>query len=237
MSLKKCPKCGIPIVGLDKCPICGYDNNSTTYSYTHQETTVNVNNGSNKRFNLTIWETSLLICANVSVISIIVNLILGGIFWSLYTTLAIFSIYFLMFTCWANNIKKFLTRFRNSIFLLNAILFIIFAISKIIKDDTVYVLINYYVPINLIVANTVAILLLTNAKISVASVMHALFMMLVQSITLFIIYLTGFSNPSTLSKILIIVALGVNLITVINIAFIRVSRIRNNVNEVFKWWE
>ncbi len=234
MPLKKCPNCGMPVAGYTKCPFCGKDLLEEEGQQSVRPRNKKITVG---QIQLSPWEAGFLLVANLSLICILINAITGGTFWALYVSLTLGLIYLLAFTIASQSAQKFITRFRNLIFLINAILFICLFVSKMIDSTVVYPLVCYYVPASLIVGNIVCLLFLLNPNIGIRQIQHCILAFFVQSSTLLLFMATKAVPVSELTKILFLVSVGVNLLSTVNLIALRVIRVRSNVHNAFKFWE
>ncbi len=280
MSIRKCPRCGLPVADMQYCPKCGenvgawysrmnnqngdntsnqssnYANNSgNTYTQTNNYTNNggntqnqnNINKTDNSKsvfvtFNnikMTPWEVAFILICNIAFVLTLVNILVGGACWCHYPVLALFVCYFFAFACASKSLKRFLTRYRNAVFITNIIAGIYNIIyNAMTQGSNLNWALDYFVPINLIVACTVMLMMMLIPNVSIRNVMFSAIILLVQSIIQFLLFafnLTG--NSGRVSVILISVAFGVNLITVINYVFIYFIKCRNVVFDKFRLWE
>lgn len=238
MPVKKCSKCGMPVGNLQICPSCGA-RVQNDYSRVENQPIDFFEDDIKKdgKLKMNSWDIGIIILSNLSLIAIIINLILGGEFICRYPILGMFFLYFMCFTFTSKSFSKFVTRFRNTIFILNFIVIVFAIIIKLIAPLSSFWDINYYAPISLIFANTLLVSLLAVKKVSFISVLYSVLIFLSQSISLLIILLIGITNPSIVSRILIISAFGINVLTVANMFLLKNIKFRHQVQERFNWWE
>ncbi len=238
MSVRKCSKCGMPIGNLRVCPSCGEKVQDEYCSIENQSRDfVEKTMKKEAKLRMNGWDIGIIVLANLSLIAVIINLILGGEFICRYPILGMFFIYFMCFTCASKSFSKFVTRFRNTIFILNCIVIVFAIIIKLIAPLSSFWDINFYAPISLIFANTLLVCFLAVKKVSFTSVLYSVLIFLSQSISLLIILLIGITNPSVASRILIISAFGVNVLTVVNMFLLKNIKFKHQINERFNWWE
>ena len=241
--MKKCPNCG-KVVDNDAVR-CSCGANVSDAPQTNEDVTVTTAPSSTKRgkYQMTMWDVLLLIICNISVTVIIVNVILGPAYWCHYVVLGLFGTYFLAFAIASRSIKKFLSRYRNAVLLLNFIagMFGLFLPGNEMKWAN-----NYFIPCNLILAGFVFLLLLFHKDISARTVIFSTVFLLLQSTTQLILFgfkqigyqsVDGVLQLMKVPQILIILAFTLNLMTLINIIFLYVTKFKNSVVEKFRWWE
>ena len=237
MALKKCPNCGIPIPGYDVCPVCG----TVVESQTQQREKSNISNivhdNKDRDIKLSAWEIALILICNVSLILIVVNSVVGGDGWFFYPVVVMFLVYSISFTANAGNVPRFLTRYRNTVFIFNLVLVLCSLLCSSLNGRAILWPFNYFVPCNLIVANIVCTILLTKKNIGTKSVLFASLIFFMQSLVQMLLLAFGVIGVDNLVKILIYVSFGVNLITIINLVILYVLKFKNDISETFKFWE
>lgn len=262
MSLRKCPRCGLPVAGMRICPNCGTDvdahynsayrsnGNANNTNNTTNFNGFNVSNDNSDQKNakrsaiifhqlrMTPWEVAFILICNMAFALTLINVLMGGPCWCHYPVLIMFVTYFFSFACASGSLKKFLTRYRNAVFITNIIAGIYNVIYNSLSVENVNWVLDYFVPINLIVACTVMLSLLFVPTISMRNVLFSTLILMLQSIIQFILMVAGVTGHSgRVSHILISVAFGVNVMTVLNIAFLYVIKAKNMVVDQFRLWE
>ncbi len=246
--LKKCPKCGLPVPGLDVCPNCGTNLNESYcdsrgetrfYEDLHSdEQTIKREIRRFGKYNLTIMEILLLIITNISIVLVATNLIIGAPCWSYYAVVAMFAAYFITYIAMSRNMPCCLTRLRNSVLIFNIVTVICSIIWFFINHGgKPSVTFNYITPIILIAAETLVLFSLFAKDVSVLRALYTQLAFVPQSLILFICMLVGVIGVGQVSHALIIIAFIMNILTVINLAVIYALKCRNGVREVFKFWE
>ena len=81
------------------------------------------------------------------------------------------------------------------------------------------------------------LVLLICSDTSIFKVICSIFTFSFQSLTLFVLLLAGVLGLSQLSRILIILAFGINFITFINLILLYFFKYRNKIVDDFKLWE
>lgn len=242
MSIKKCPHCGIPVANYSVCPMCGKrveDNDAQSA----EGKTVNSKNLIDKcilrvgNIKFGIWDLLFILICNLSFILVLINVLIGGKGWCQYPVFGLFSGYFIAFACGAGNIRRFLTRYRNAVVFLNFVAGIFDIVYRFIDSTAMGWAFDYFIPVNLISACIVILFLLLHPNISVRSVLFSLIILLVQSIIQLILRLCGVTAHEHIPCILVTIAFGVNLLSVINLVFIYFIKYRNCVEETFRFWE
>lgn len=236
--IKNCPNCGLPLPPyITECPACG---GKTHFQDSPTETLNNtVKSSFLKKHNIKMgaWDIALIMVCNVAFILTILNVILGGTCWFYYPVVVLFAGYCLSFTAASKNIKRFVTRYRNSVIIINLIITICnFIVSLIYKSVNIWAF-EYFIPSNLLIANTVMIVLLFFSDTSIFKVMFSVFTFSFQSFILFVLLLVGILGLSQISRILIILAFGINFISCINLILIYFFKYRNKILDDFKLWE
>lgn len=239
MSIRKCPNCGLPIGNLNVCPACGKEvmedseNMDCKAEYKGKvKTLLNIGN-----VRLGVWDVLFLIVCNLSVVLVIVNVAVGGFYWSPYPVLALNLIYFISFALASKSFKKFLTRYRNAVFVLNALAAIFRLAALAFKGQSVLWLYDYFVPVNIIVACITLTGIAAAQNVSMRSVLFSFVILFPQSAVQFILALCGVTAESKLALVLICVAFGLNLVSIINFIIIYLAKYRNRVFETFRLWE
>lgn len=239
MSIRKCPNCGLPVGNLSVCPACGKqvkeepENSESKESYKGKvKTLLNIGN-----VRLGIWDVLFLIVCNISVVLVIVNVAVGGMYWSPYPVLALNLIYFISFALASKSFKKFLTRYRNAVFILNALAAIFRLAALAFSGQSVAWLFDYFVPVNLIVACITLTSIAAARNVSMRSVLFSFVILFPQSAVQFILALLKVTAESKLALVLICIAFGLNLVSIINFIIIYLAKYRNRVFETFRLWE
>lgn len=238
MSIKKCPNCGLPVGNLSVCPACGKEvaegeNPNRDEGYKRKvKTLLNIGN-----VRLGVWDVLFLIVCNISVVLLIVNVAAGGYYWSPYPVLALNVVYFIAFACASKSFKKFLTRYRNAVFILNALAAVFRLAALAFEGQTALWLFDYFVPVNLIVACITLTGIAAAESVSMRSVLFSFIILFPQSAVQFILALCKITAGSRLALVLICVAFGLNLVSIINFVIIYIAKYRNRVFEAFRLWE
>ena len=79
--------------------------------------------------------------------------------------------------------------------------------------------------------------LLIHPDISVRNVLFSMLFLFTQSTTQFILMLCGVNATERIPAILVSVAFGVNLISLIDIVFLYLLKFRDRISETFRLWE
>lgn len=225
MQMKRCPNCKqVMSEDCDFCPECG------TKMPKHTSVTLG-----NMRF--TFWDIAFILVCNFSFVLIIVNVIVGGECWCHYPVLGMFAAYFLAFSCAAHTAKRFLTRFRNTIISLNFISGVFALICNSLGTGNTFWVFDYYIPISIIVACTTMLFLLLSREIYMRHVLLSILMLFVQSLTQFILMLCHVTANAYAPQILVSVAFGINVISLVNLVFLYMIKYKNHVVEKFRLWE
>ncbi|MGN0818879.1 MAG: hypothetical protein ACI4M6_00580 [Christensenellaceae bacterium] len=256
MSIRKCPRCGLPVANIKICPNCGTDVDawySRTYNFNNNDANVNgfhsanAQNVSNKpkknyvvfnHLRMTPWEVAFILICNMAFVLTLINVLIGGPCWCHYPVLAMYVAYFFSFACASGSLKKFLTRYRNAVFITNIIAGVYNVIYNSLSVGNINWVLDYFVPVNLIIACTVMLSMLFVPTVSMRNVLFSTLILMIQSVIQFILMAVGLTGHSgRVSHILISVAFGVNVMTVLNIAFLYVIKARNMVVDQFRLWE
>lgn len=264
MAIKKCPVCGLPVAGYLRCPTCGADTNMTDEqvyggSFAADETASSSTTTATtayekpkfepkkKRrvptlnlgiFRLTLWDLGFILMCNASLISIIVNAIVGGYCWSYWVTFGSFAAFFIAFASAAGTAKKFLSRYRNGIFLINLICSAFRLVLNIKGSPEAEWLTNYFVPCNVMVSCIVFTVLLA-FRISPRKIIGAVASLLPQSTIQFVLYLLpnhwewATFTGGIVSEIFVIVAFGLVIFTLINVTILYFAKLKNKIFEFF----
>lgn len=232
--MKICPKCGrVADEDAVRC-FCGTDLSSIRKE---EARTSSAHTGVNMKitvghYTLTIWDIVFILLCNLSFVLIIVDLLTGaGTPWSPYIVLGLYTVYFLAFACTAGSVKRFYSRYRNAVLLLN----LIGGIFGLILKDMRWVN-NYFIPCNGILAATAFLLMLFHKDISAKHVFWSTLLLLMENGIQFILFLCKVIGQTQVSKILIILALCLNLMILVNLAFLYFTRFRTHV-ERNRWWK
>lgn len=239
MSMKKCPKCGLPVgTYFAVCPKCGAsiptDEESAQEAFPSHTKKIVFKLG-NIRFG--VWDLLFLLLCNLSFALILINVLVGNESWCQYPVLGLFTVYFFAFACAAGTLKRFLTRYRNAILMLNFVAGIFELILRAIDQTALQWVFDYFIPCNLILGCIVMLLLLLHPTISVRNVLFSIALLFIQSTTQLILMLVGVTAAERVPTILVSIAFGVNLISLINLAFLYLIKFRNQVTETFRFWE
>ncbi len=242
--IKKCPGCGLPVAGLDVCPLCGRDLIADA-GLDDGENRFDVGTGEKliKEFDrassgkLSRMEILLLILSNLSVVLIVVNLIFSGLNWSCLTVQTLYFIYLATYVSMSGNLAKFVTRLGNSVFLFNIICAVCVFIHWLIADNVFLLFPDYIMPGMLIAAQLTVIFSLFSKSVTVVRALHAQLLFLVQSIVLFVLMLTEQTCADTAARILVAICFGIGVVTVLNLSFAYMFKFRKGIQEAFKFWE
>ena len=237
--IKNCPNCGLPLPPYATvCPVCG---TKTNFQVKSEPERINetIKNSFLKKHNVKLgpWDFALILICNIAFVMIILNLILGGICWFYYPVVILFSGYCLSFSAASKNIKRFITRYRNSIIIINLIITVCNLIVSAVEKSPDLWAYEFFIPSNLLIANTVMIILLFFSDTSIFKVMFSVFTFSFQSFILFVLLLVGVLGLSQISRILIILAFGINFISFVNLILIYFFKYRNKILDDFKLWE
>lgn len=243
MSIKKCPNCGLPVAGLEICPVCGTRVNAKTSGACNasnesrgQELTEEQKRAFSK-IRLSAWDICFIAVCNVAVVLALINVILGGVCWCGAPIFAIFTAFFIAFAIGSGSVKKFLTRYRNAVLLLNLIAGLLFAAYRICGKTDFDWSFDYFIPINILIACTVMLVLLSFKSIQVKTIAISSCIILSESILQFFVMVFGIAATSEVSRILAACAFGVNFLTAINLAFLYFIKYRNVIGDKFRFWE
>ena len=231
--MKTCPNCGKNVDNDAVRCSCGADLSGAQSQHSTTKPVSERSYAKIGRYKMTIWDIAFLFICNISFVLIIVDLVLGGISWAHFIVLGLFTVYFFAFACSSKNVRKLLSRYRNAVLLIN---FISGLFGLIMKDKMLWAN-NYFIPCNLILAGFVFLLLLFHKDISAKNVFYSTMLLLTQSLTQLILYACGVIGQDKIPEILIILAFGLNLMTLTNIAFLYFTKFKNHVAEKFHWWE
>lgn len=236
--IKNCPNCGLPLPPyVSVCPACGMETHFQDKP--GEKLDGALKSAFLKKHNIRLggWDIALILICNISFIMMILNLILGGVCWFYYPVVVLFSGYCLSFSAASGNIKRFVTRYRNSIIIINLIITICnLMVSVIDKSPNIWAY-EYFIPSNLLLANTVMLTLLFFSDTSIFKVMFSVFTFSFQSFILFVLLLVGVLGLSQISRILIILAFGINFISCVNLVLLYFFKYRNKILDDFKLWE
>lgn len=225
MQMNRCPNCGHIISDdYEYCTECG--------AKIPKRETVKVGN-----LRFTFWDIAFIFICNLSFVLIIVNVIIGGQCWCLYPVLGMFTAYFIAFSCAARSAKKFLTRYRNTVIFLNFIAGAFALICNSLNAGNTEWIFSYFIPINIIVACTVMLFMLLNRNVYMRNVLLSILMLFVQSLTQFILMLAHVTANGHVPQILVSIAFGMNVISVVNLVFLYLIRYKNHVVDKFRLWE
>lgn len=232
--MKICPKCGrVADEDAVRC-FCGTDLGSIKREETK---TSSAGSGVNMKitvghYTLSVWEIVFILLCNLAFVLIVVDLLTGPGAWCPYIVLGMYTVYFLAFACTAGNIKRFHARYRNAVILLNLIGGIF---GLVLKNDMLWVN-NYFIPCNSIIAATAFLLMLFHKDIYAKHVFWSSLLLLVETGIQFILFLFDVIGQTQVSKILIILALCLNLMILVNLAFLYFTKFRTHV-ERNRWWK
>lgn len=243
MSIRKCPKCGLPVGNFySACPKCGAaivekgsERSAEESMRTRKERAKKLLQIGNIRIGA--WELAFILVCNVAIVLVLVNAILGGVPWCHYPVYALFVAYFLAFACVSGNIRRFLTRYRNGILVTNFIAGVFQLVYRAIGCGGMEWAFDYFIPINLIAGCTIILLLLLHPDIRVRSVLFSIAILFVQNFIQLLLMAFGITADGRVSVILVTVAFGINLISLIDLIFIYLVKCRNQVVETFRFWE
>lgn len=237
MPMKKCPDCGLPVGDYFKtCPKCGAtvgDGADAVEGGTRAKSAASKTGN----MRLGVWDLLFLLLCNISFVLIMVNVFTGASCWCHYPVLGLFALCFFAFACAAKTAKRFLTRFRNAVFILNFVAGAFGLVLRAADGDSASWAFDYFIPCSLMLGCIVMLLLTLHPGIPVRNVLFSLALLFLQSTVQFIFMLVGLSAAERISKILIAVAFGVNLLSLIDLAFLYFIKFRNKVTETFRLWE
>lgn len=259
MSTKNCPVCGSPVSGYTRCPVCGSNVNMTEEevyggSFSADSIPVEHLNRERPRFNdkkkkkftlnfgifrLTLWDLAFVLICNISLVSIIVNAIVKGYCWSYWVTFGCFAAFFIAFASASGTAKKFLSRYRNGIFVINLICTVFRIVLNIQSSPEAAWLMHYFIPCNLIVSCVVFTVLLA-FNVSPRKVIGAVASLLPQSLLQFILFLLpdrwawAQVTGGVVSEIFVIVAFGLVVLTLINVTILYLAKLKNKVVDFFR---
>lgn len=182
------------------------------------------------KYQLTIWDIAFIFICNISFTVIIVDAITGNSVWSPYVVLTLLTVYFLAFACAAGSMRKLFSRYRNAVLFLNLVSGIFGLIVKDMRWAN-----DYFIPCNTILAGTAFLLMLFHKDISARHVFLATILLLLESTAQFVLYLFGVIGQTDISKIFVILAFCLNLMTLGNIAFLYFTKLRYHA-ENSRWW-
>lgn len=244
MSIKKCPSCGLPVAGLSVCPMCGRrldQDESRRPEPNGAEQFFSDGESVRKAVRPTGWDMAFIIICNLSFVAILVNAIVGGPGWCHYPVFGLFTVYFILFSCFSGSFRRFLTRYRNSVLFLNLLAGIFQIVCKAAYpgQEEFNWAFDYFIPINILVACIVELSVMPFQKTLMRNIIFSVFMFLGQSIIQFCLMLFGVTvtPDSYVPKILVISAFGVNLITALNLVFLYFIKYRDMAIEKFRFWE
>ncbi len=231
--MKFCPNCG-KALNLDavRCSCGTYvgENAQTaqktsTSSAGNKKSAVRVG-----KYRLTVWDIAFILICNICFTAVIVDVVTGKSVWSPYLVLGLLTVYFLTFACCAGSMRKLFSRYRNAVLLLNLVCGIFGLCVKDMRWMN-----NYFIPCNTILAGTVFLLMLFHKDISARHVFLATILLLLESTVQFILYLCAVIGQTDISKIFVILAFCLNLMTLGNIAFLYFTKLRYHA-ENSRWW-
>lgn len=231
--MKICPKCGrVADEDAVRC-FCGTDLGSIRKEETKTSAS---GSGINMKitvghYTLTLWDIAFILLCNLSFVLIVVDLLTGKGAWCPYIILTLYTVYFLAFACTAGSVKRFHTRYRNAVLLLN----LLGGIFGLISHDMRWIN-NYFIPCNSMLAAVAFLLMLFHKDISAKHVFWSTLLLLVENGIQFILFLCGVVGQTQVSKIFIVLALCLNLMIFVNLAFLYVTKFRTHV-ERNRWWK
>lgn len=258
MSIRKCPNCGLPIAGLTVCPGCGYNAGAEAprrdfgSGQFRQESPQRVQAeevrekakayAEKTKVHLTVWDILFLILCNVSIVLIVVNASIGGIFWSPYAVLGLIATYFFAFSCASKTWRRFLTRFRNMILVLNlaTILFELIALAfSAAERQFATEFLSLFIPCATLLASCAILCFLASKDVPVRSVLLSLVLLLPCVLIQLIFSYVPIPYTSGLKvyTVLIWTAFGVTLVSIVNLVIIYFVKYRDKVVETFRFWE
>lgn len=188
-------------------------------------------------FKFSIFDIIFIIICNISFVLVVINLIVGGECWCHYPVIGLYFIYFIAFSCAARTTKRFLTRYRNTVMMMNFICGVFALICNALHTGNTFWVYDYFIPCNIIAACLVMVLLLIRKDIYMRNVLISVFMLSFQSLVQFIFMLCKLTAQGNVSQILSSVAFGLNVITLVNLIFLYIIKYKNNVVEKFRIWE
>ena len=260
MATKNCPVCGSPVSGYARCPVCGSNTNMTeeeVYGGSFSADSIPTERSTYARprfgkkegkkaptlnlglFRLTLWDLAFILICNASLVSIIVNAITKGYCWSYWVTFGSFVAFFIAFASASGSAKKFLSRYRNGIFEINLICSAFRLVLNFVGNPVAEWLTNYFVPCNIIVSCVVFTVLLA-FQVSPRKIIGAIASLLPQSLLQFILMFVGQHyikfqfTGGTASEILVIVAFGLVVLTLINVTILYFAKLKNKFMEIFR---
>ena len=235
MSIKKCPKCGLPVGGLySVCPKCGTNVNLVSEEEESRSIHKVLRLGNVK---IGAWELAFIFVCNIAVVLVLINVILGGVGWCHYPVCGLFLAYFFVFASASGSVRRFFTRFRNTILIFNFVVGVFNLVYRVLHLNTMDWAFDYFIPVSLIVCCTVMLLLLIHPDIKIRSVLFSIALLFVQSIIQLLLMVFGVTAGGHIQMILVAVAFGVNLLSLLNLMFIYFIKFRNQVADTFHLWE
>lgn len=242
MSIRKCPSCGLPVAGLSVCPVCGRRLDPEPEARPKSdgpEQFFSDGESVKKAVRPTGWDMAFIIICNLSFVAILVNAIVGGPCWCHYPVFGMFSLFFILFSCFSGSFRRFLTRYRNSVLFLNLLagIFQIVCNAAYPEQGGFNWAFDYFIPINILVACIVELSVMPFKKVLMRNIIFSVFMFLGQSIIQFCLMLFGVTASEYIPRILVISAFGVNLITALNLVFLYFIKYRDMAIEKFRFWE
>ena len=272
---KNCPVCGLPVgFGVKICPTCGaktdmteeevyggsfHANEQTQDESSKQENSLNHQpQGFEKKkeqkapfefqfgiFRLTLWDLALLLVWNLSILSVVINAVIGGFAWCPFVTLALFLGYYIAVLISVKDAKKFIKKYRTTVFMLNFLSGIFSIVLRAIGQKQMDWATDYFIPINLILTSLFFLLLLINKNMPMRSVVFSTCLLLPQSFTLLILATICYFTPNgwlgigleKAPQVLIILAFAINLLTIVNILVLYFFKVKNKALEKIRWWK
>ena len=272
---KYCPVCGTSVGVFTKiCPTCGAKtdmtedevyggsfsaNENTQEQTSHQENGLNAQTQTNPQpkkekapfeirfgiFRITLWDLALLLVCNLSCLAVIINAVIGGFAWCPFVALALLGGYHIACVCTVKDVKKFIKKYRNAVFVLNLVSGIFSIALRVLKQPQMDWATDYFIPVNLIVTSVLFLLLLINKNMPMGSVIFSTSLLLPQSFTLLVLTIICLCVPNgwlgigsnKVSQVLIILAFAINVLVLANILVLYIFKVKNKAVEGIRWWK
>ena len=233
MSIRKCPRCGLPIGNLETCPMCGAQEGE------RKPEKEQVRVGAERPFHVSlgVWEILFLVLCNLNMILLVLNVAIGGNYWSVYCVMGTTAAYFLAFACASGSAKRFLTRFRNAVFVLDLAAALLMLGSLAFDGADCRWLYDYFVPCDLIAACLVFLCMTAHKSVSLRSVLLSLVTLFPHALVGLVLALCGVTAHGRVALVLACVAFGCDLVSILDLVVIYLVKYRNAVVETFRLWE
>ena len=186
-----------------------------------------------ERYQLTPWNVIFVFICNLSATLVVIDVLTKGIPWSYFVVPALIFGYFVVFALSSRSAKKFFSRYRNGVLILNTVC----GILCFILQDKEKLANNYFIPCNLIIAGIIFMLLLCSKEISSKTVFISMLLLTWQSFVQFFLLMFRITDTPTISIILISLAFLLNLNGSISTFVLFAKKFRRKKSEKFCWWE